>query len=289
VERRRLDDAGARRDRCGVAHRGVHQRGGVGVGVVAGAGRAQRPLEGDRRGQAIGQARRAIDAPGDVLIVVGAERTEQRAGGDHAGRRRQEAEPGRLGDGLGADQEHRGQRAGRSQDRAGGGALDRALQAEPGAGGADQAADDGEIDTRGGRRGRVVSHGVRLLGGAAAAPCSTVQTAPTFRKALTPSTRSIAPSFDAPPGPEVYGPPCRVGHPAPSPVSRFACARGGGALPSACCGCGGRCVVARRGQSWKTASENLLLVVSMTWTVSRAVGVGNTDFSVGGRPASVTT
>ncbi len=45
----------------------------------------------------------------------------------------------------------------------------------------------------------------------------------------------------------------------------------------------------RRDYSWKTASENLLLVVSMTWTVSRAVWVGSTVLSVGGRPASVTT
>lgn len=224
VERRGLGDAGPRRHRRGVAHGGVHQRGGVGVGVSVGAGVAQRALEGDRRRQAIGEARRAVDPARDVLVVVLADRAQERAGGDDAGRRGQQAEAGGLGDDLGADQEHRGQRAGRGQDRAGRGALDRALEAQPGAGRADQAADHGEIDARGGRRCRVVSHGVRLLGGAAAAPCSTVQTAPTFRKALTPSTRSIAPSFDAPTRPEVYRRPCRVGHPPPSPVSRFACA-----------------------------------------------------------------
>jgi hypothetical protein len=154
-------------------------------------------------------------------------RTEQRAGGDHAGRRRQEAEPGRLGDGPrcgpGTPRSARWPRPGsrrwrRPRSRPAGGAGCGRRRSGRGR----------RRDRYEGRAAgvRVVSHGVRLLGGAAAAPCSTVQTAPTFRKALTPSTRSIAPSFDAPPGPEVYGPPCRVGHPAPSPVSRFACARG---------------------------------------------------------------
>ena len=40
--------------------------------------------------------------------------------------------------------------------------------------------------------------------------------------------------------------------------------------------------------SWNAASENLLLVVSITRTVSRAVAVGSTDLSVLGRPLSVT-
>jgi len=66
-----------------------------------------------------------VDPPRDVLVVDPPHRREHRAEHDEPGRAGEQREAGRALDDLDPDQEDHGERDRRSQDRRGGGAIQR--------------------------------------------------------------------------------------------------------------------------------------------------------------------
>ena len=114
------------------------------MGVGIGGGRAG---ERDRGRQPVGQARGAVDAASDALVIEVAGGARDRADRDHGGRAHEQGDADGALDGVDAEQEHRDQGQGRGQDRRGGGALERPLAADPPPRARQEALDRRRIDT----------------------------------------------------------------------------------------------------------------------------------------------